>query len=136
MSLGDAYVEGTVGHGLHQLVHGAARGHGGGDAHNARIHSCQLHQSLAEYVLVLWRFVSFVVAEPFSCLRVELSRCVPYSGGFLGRFISLAFYGVYVQQFRAFHVFQVSQYAYQFLDIVPVNGAEVAYVHALKYVLL
>ena len=91
---------------------------------------------MPKHILELWWLIAVVLHKTLSCFGVELSRCVPHCCALLGRFVSLAFRGVQVQQFRSFHIFKLVQHPYHFLDIVPVEWAEVAYVHTLEEVLL
>ena len=48
----------------------------------------------------------------------------------------MTFLGVQVQQFRTFHVLQLSQDPHHLLDIMTVEGSEVTDVHTLEDVLL
>ena len=41
-----------------------------------------------------------------------------------------------MQQLRTFHVLQLSEDTYQFLDVMSVVGAEIADIHALEDILL
>ena len=41
-----------------------------------------------------------------------------------------------MEQFRAFHVLELLEYAHDVLHVVTIEGTEVAHVHALKDVLL
>ena len=91
---------------------------------------------MPKHILELWWLIAVVLHKTLSCFGVELSRCVPHRCALLGRFVSLAFRGVQVQQFGAFHILKLVQHPYNFLDIVPVEWAEVAYVHTLEEVLL
>ena len=91
---------------------------------------------MSKYILELWWLIAVVLHKTLSCFGVELSGCVPHRCALLGRFVSLAFRGVQVQQFWPFHIFKLVQHPYHFLDIVPVEWAEVAYVHTLEEVLL
>ena len=134
MSLGYSHVKSPVWHNLHQPVHGASRRHGRRDSHYLRVHFCQFHQRLSEYVLIFWRLVHGGVLYPFARFRVELAGCVPYRCGFLGRSVALALYGVYVQQLRTAHVFKLAKYPHHFLHVIAVNRTEIAYVHALKHI--
>ena len=136
MSLGNAHVEHAVGQLLHGDVHGAARGHGRRDAHYARVLACQLEQRVAEHLLVLLRAALLVALDELSRLGVELPRRVPHGLVVLGGGVAVALLRVQVEQLGALHVLQLPQYAHQLLHVVAVEGAEVAYVHSLEYVLL
>ena len=137
VSLGDAHVEGSLGHLLHHDVHRAASGHGGCHAHDAGVLPRQLEQRLAEHLLVLHLLTASVVAlQQLARLGVELSRCVPHGGVVLAGCKAVALLRVQVQQLRPFHVLQLAQYAHQLLHVVAVEGSEVAYVHAVEDVLL
>ena len=85
VSFGDADVEGAVGHGLHEQVHGAACGHGGGDADDARVGLGEFDEGLAEDVLEEGGQVARVGGEAFAGLGVELAGGVPIFRGLLRR---------------------------------------------------
>ena len=91
---------------------------------------------MSEYVLVFLRLVGVFVNDALTRLRVELARGVPCGDILLGRGIAVAFLRVQVQQFGAFHVLHLTEDAYQFLDVMAVEGTEIADVHALEHVLL
>ena len=61
---------------------------------------------------------------------------MPYGGLVFCGLVAVPFLGVQVQQLRTFHVFQLAQQSHYLLDIMPVEWAEVADVHALEDVLL
>ena len=48
----------------------------------------------------------------------------------------MTFLGVQVQQLGAFHVFNLSEYAYELFDIMAIIRTEIAYVHAFENILL
>ena len=66
----------------------------------------------------------------------KTSWYVPRGDVLLGRGVAVPLLGVQVQQLRTAHVLDLPEYAHQFLDVMSVEGAEVAYVHALEDVLL
>ena len=136
VSLGDAHVEGAVGHCLHHDVHGATGRHGGCHAHNLGVLSCKLQEGLSEDILEFGRLVGGVGGKPFAGLGVELARCVPYGGTLLGGLVALALGGVQVEQLGALHVLQLPQHPHDVLHVVAVERTEVADVHALEDVLL
>ena len=136
MPFGDADVEGAVGHGLHEQVHGAACGHGGGYADDARVLLGEFDEGLSEDVLEEGWEVAGVRGEAFAGFGVELAGCVPDFGGVFGGLESFALDGVEVEDFGAFHLLDVPQDAGHVDDVVSVDGSEVAYVHAFEDVLL
>ena len=136
VALGYAHVEGAVGHGVHQYVHRAAGGHGGCHAHDAVVHLCQFEQGLAKHVLVLGRLVGRVAHDALAGLGIKSARSVPDGGFVFGGLVAFALGGMQVQQLGALHVFELTQQAHHLLDVVTVEGTEVAYVHALKDILL
>ena len=136
VSFGDAHVEGAVGHLLHHAGQSAACGHGWRDSHYAAVLPCQLHQRLAEYVLVFGRQSAGVGMQAFACFRVIASRGMVECGVLLGGLKSLALDGVYVQQLRSLHVLDLRQCVDQLNHVVAVAWPEVSDVHALKDVLL
>ena len=136
MAFGNPDVEGAVGHGFHQDVHGTARWHGGGDADDSRIGLRQFQQGFPENVLIAGGEVAGVRFDAFAGFFVELSGSVPHVRGFFRRLESFSFHGVDVEQFRAFHFFQCPQRVYQFNDVMTVAGAEITNIHAFEHVLL
>ena len=54
----------------------------------------------------------------------------------LGRLVALALDSLYVQQFGAVHVLDVTQDTYQVLDVMPVHGPEISDIHTLEHVVL
>ena len=84
----------------------------------------------------LWRLVACVGHNAFARLCVEASGSVPDGGGFLGRLVAFSFYRVKMKQFGTSHILELTHDPYHFLHIVPVEGSEVADVHALKDILL
>ena len=136
MPFGNTHIEGTVGHGVHQLVHGAAGGHGGGYSDDFRIFLCQFYQCFPEHVLKKRRQVAGICLEAFSGFRIELARCVPDVRILLGRFEAFSLHGVQMQYFRSLHIFDVPQDTGYVFHIVSVDGAEVADVHPFKDILL
>ena len=136
MPFGYAYVEHSFGHGFLHYAHRAACRHGGCYSHNPVVPACQFEQCLAEYVLVSRSFVAHVFLYELAGFLVELAGSVPCRGFEFGGTESFAFHCVYVQQFRAFHVLYLVQRAHEFGYVVPVHGAEVAYVQSFKDVLL
>ena len=137
VALGYAHVEGAGGKGLHEDVHGAACGHGGGDAHYAVVLLGQLEERVAEDVLELRRLRGGrLLDEAASGGYVEAPRGVPEGGFALGRLVALALDGVYVEELGASHVFDFAQHAYKLNDVVAAGRPEVAYVESLEDVLL
>ena len=136
MPFGNTHIEGTVGHGVHQLVHGAAGGHGGGYSDDFRIFLCQFYQRFPKHVLEKRRQIAGIRLEAFSGFRIELARCMPDIGILLGRFEAFSFYSVQMQYFRSLHIFDVPQDTGYVFHIVSVDRAEVADVHPFKDILL
>ena len=137
MSFGNAYVEGAVGHGIHQHVHRTSCRHGRRNAHNARILLGQFEQSLTEHILKLRRLRFFVLFDDaLSAFDAEFSGSMPHGGLFFSRCKALAFYRMQVQEFGTVHIFDFAQNAYQFDDIVSVRRSEIADVHAFENILL
>ena len=85
MPFGNTHIEGTVGHGVHQLVHRAAGGHGGGYSDDFRIFLCQFYQRFPKHVLEKRRQIAGIRLEAFSGFRIELARCMPDIGILLGQ---------------------------------------------------
>ena len=104
VAFGNAHVEGSVGHRLHQYVHGASCRHCRRYAYYARIVLCQFEQRLAEHCLIFRRHSSLVVCYALACVDVEFSGGMPYRCSLFGRCISVPLYCVQVQQLGAFHV--------------------------------
>ena len=136
MTFGNADIEGAFRHLVHHDVHGAACRHGGCHTHNLGILTGQLQQRLAKDVLETRRYVGGVLDYTLSRLGIKPAWGVPDGDILLGRGVAVAFLGVQVQQFGTAHAFQLAQDAYQFLDVVTVEGTEVADVHAFEDVLL
>ena len=103
MSLGNADVEGALGHFLHHNVHRAARRHGRRDTDNPGVLPGQFEQRLSKDILETRRVVLVVVNQALAGLRVEFSRGVPHCDIPLGRGVAMAFLGVQVQQLGTFH---------------------------------
>ena len=136
VSLGDAHVEGSLGHLLHHDVHRAAGGHGWRHTNDFRILFGQFEQRMSEHVLILLWFVGVAVYDALSGLGVELPRCVPGGHVALCRRIAVPLLGVQVQQLWPLHFLYLLEDAHQFLHVVAVEGPEVAYVQPLEDVLL
>ena len=135
MSLGNTHIEHPVGHFLHHYVHRASCGHGWRNAHDVGVALCQFQQRLAEHLLVFQR-IRLALVDTLARVGVELARRVPYGGMLLGRLVALALNGVQMQQLWSAHVLKLFKYAHHLAHIVAVERSEVAYVHALKNVLL
>ena len=106
--LGNAHVEGAVGHGGHHDVQRRARGHGRRHAHDLVVGLGQLHQRVAKHVLVLGRLrlvgrLLVNLARDF----VEQARRVPQRLVFLGQRVAFAFHRHAVQQLGAGNALQV-----------------------------
>ena len=136
MSFGNAYVKSTVGHCLHQHIHGTPCRHGGSDADDAWILFGKFHQGFAENVLIQRWQVVCIRCKAFTRFGIELSRCMPNARSLLGRFEAFPLNGVQVQDFRSFHIFDVPQDTCDVLHIVSVDGAEVADIHSFEDILL
>jgi hypothetical protein len=136
MPLGNAHVEASVGHGLHHDVHRAAGGHGRCYPYNLGVLLSQFEERMAEDILELGRHPCGVIQDTLSGGGVELTRSVPDGGRLLGRFVALALHRVQMQQLGALHVLELPEQAHHLLDVVPVEGSEVADVHTLEDVLL
>ena len=134
MSLCYTHVEGSVRHLVHHDVHRATRRHCRRHAHYLFVLSCQLYQRSAKHLLILHGLFVRRLLDALTRLSVKLAWSMPYSSRLLGWLIALALYGVYVQQLRTAHALQLSQYPHQFLHVVTVHRAEIAYIHALKHV--
>ena len=109
---------------------------GGCHAHNAVVHLCQFEQGLTKHILVLGRLVGRVAHDALAGLGIKSARSVPDGGFVFGGLVAFALGGMQVQQLGALHVFELAQQAHHLLDVVTVEGTEVAYVHALKDILL
>ena len=136
VAFGNAHVERAVGHFLHHDVHGAARGHGGCDAHDALVLLCQFEERFAEHVLEFRRTIRAVAHDSLARLRIEFARRMPNGGLFFRRFVAFSLRRVQMEQLRAAHILDLSQDAHQFHHVVTVKRAEIADVHALENVLL
>ena len=95
MTLGDAYIEAALGHLTHHYVHRAARGHGGGDTHDALILACKVEERLTKDILIAVGGVCRLGA--LTCFKVKTPWGVPYRGVCLGRSVTLALYGLDMQ---------------------------------------
>ena len=136
MALGNTDVEGAIGEGFHHVRHGATRGHGRGDTRDASILLGQLHERMAEDVLIELRLVRPFGQEALAGILIEAPGGMPDSSGLLGGFVALAFLRFDVEQLGALHVFDVAQLLDQIAHVVPVDRPEVADAEALKEVVL
>ena len=136
MSLGNTHVKGALRYLLHHDIHGTTCWHGRCDSDNIRVLSSQFQQRMAEHILKAWGHISCVPDQSFSRFGIELTWCMPNGDILLGRCITVAFLGVQMEQLGTFHVLQLAHDAYQFLDIMTIEGPEIADVHTFKHVLL
>ena len=136
MPFRNAHVEHLLGHGILEYVHGATRRHGGSHSHYQGILFRQLQQSLAKHSLILRWHIPRLFRQPFTRIGIKLPWRVPYGSVLLRRLISHAFRGVQMQQLGTRHILQLPKDAHDFLYVMSVEGAEIAYVHALKDILL
>ena len=67
---------------------------------------------------------------------IEFSGRVPHGSLLFGRFVAFTFDGVQMKQLRPFHVFELLQHTHNFNDVVAIERAEIADVHAFEHVLL
>ena len=136
MSLGDTYVEGAVGHGFHHDIHRTAGRHRWGHSHDVRVLFRQFEEGLTEYFLIFRGDITGVADDTLAGLRIKLTWRMPDGSRLLRRLVALAFHGVQVQQLRSFHILQLSEDTYQFLDIMSVEGSEIADIHSFEDILL
>ena len=136
MALGNADVEGAIGEGFHHVRHRATRGHGRGDTRDAPILLGQLHERMAEDVLIELRLVRPFGQEALAGILIEAPGRVPDGGGLLGGFVALAFLRFDVEQLGALHFLDVAQLLDQIAHVVAVDRPEVADAEALKEVVL
>ncbi len=136
MSFGDAYVETSVRHFLHQDIHGASRRHGRGDPYNLVVCLGEFQQSMSEDFLEQ-RWHTFGVGhEAFARFLVELTGSVPDGGCLFGWLEALALGGVDVQKLGTLHILDVLQYFGQGIHIVSVYGTEITDIHPFEHILL
>ena len=136
MPLGNADIEGTLGHLAHHDGEAAACRHGRRDAHYAVVAAGQLKQRLAEDVLILRRQALGVVFQAFAGIGVVLARSMVDGGVLLGSLEAFALDGVEMQELGAGHVLYLSERADKLYDVMAVDGTEVADVQSLEDVLL
>src|SRR5687768_5643526 len=94
MLLSNAYVKGTVGHGIHHDIHGAATGHGRSDANNLRIFFGKFYNSMPKYILVLWRGSSCIFRLMyFPRYFIKQAGSMPFGLIFFCKVITFTLYG-------------------------------------------
>ena len=91
---------------------------------------------MPKHVLIFRRLVAVVALDALPCGGVELAGGVPDGGLVLGGLIAVPFLRVQVQQFGAFHFFQLSEQPYNLHHVVSVSGSEIANVQSFEDVLL
>ena len=130
----DAHVKSALGHRFHHQLQGATGRHGGGDTHDAFVLLGEFDDGVPEDVLVLRWFRGLGRdLDDLAGVLVEQARCVPLGGAAgLGGGVPLALGRDQVQQFRARNVLEVPQHMLHLLDIVPVDGPEVAEVERFE----
>ena len=136
MTFGNTYVKHPVGHHLHRNIHRATGWHGWCYTHNLWVSLSQFQQGFTKYILELGGHSFCVALNQFAGIWVELSWCMPYGLVVFCRCIAMSFLCMKMQQLRTFHVLQLSENAYQFLDIMSIVRAEIADIHALEDILL
>ena len=134
MALGDTHVEATRRHGVHEHVHRTPRRHGRRDAHDPRVEPGQFDERLAEDILVTRRGARR--GDPLARIGIETSGGMPRGLVVLGRQVALALHGHDMQQLGPFDVAQCPKRAHQLLEVVAVDGAEIAEIEALEEVAL
>ena len=110
----------TVGHGVHQLVHGAAGGHGGV---TPTIFGFSFASSTSVSPNTSWKSGGRLLVsclEAFSGFRIELPGACQISG-FFSAGSNPFLYSVQMQYFRSLHIFDVPQDTGYVFHIVSID---------------
>ena len=91
---------------------------------------------MAKHILEFGGLIGVVLQNALTRVGIEFSGRVPHGSLLFGRFVAFTFDGVQMKQLRPFHVFELLQHTHNFNDVVPIERAEIADVHAFEHVLL
>ena len=131
----NADVESPVGHFLHHELQRTATGHRRGDTENVFILLRQLDDGMPEYILVFRRLRCVVVfLVDLTGDLIKKPGCVPFGLVTFGQGVSLSFGGDDMQQLRTRNIFQVVECIDQFIQVMSVDGSEIAEFQCLKQI--
>ena len=121
----------TVGHGLFQMLHAGAGGHGGGDADDRVVFLAELHHRLAHHVLIHRRRAG-LGRRRLAGLRVVRPEAVEFFRMLQRGFKALALLRQNVDDNRMVACLGKFQRADEQRQVVAVNRAEIAHAHFLE----
>ena len=137
MPLSDTDIKDPVRVLTEHVAHRAPRDHSGSDAHDPVVKVGKVDQGFSKDLLKLLRCSIFLVLLcQLTGAEVEASRGVPEDGAILSRLVALSLDRLDMEQLRSLKVLDCLQHRDKGLDVIAINGTEVAHTEVLEEISL